>query len=511
MTAATITRLTAPALHAFQQALKQPEQAQAQVLQHIIQNNRDTVFGRQHGFADMHHPCDFARAVPIRQYADFADVITQTAAGKTHLLTTEDVCQFEETGGSTAGTKLIPYTPSLLTAFRQGVHAWLGDLAATRPKAFSGSLYFVISPAARSAHHTLGGIPIGCGDDLQYLGADLAKVLQTQTLYQPELAAAQSAEEWQIRTAVLLAQQENLSLISAWSPTLLLQLLRCLHEQQDKILPHINNKNRRQTVARALAGCLPDTRLLWSHLDTVSCWDSHTAAAPAEQLRQLLPHVYLQGKGLLATEGIATIPFSGCFLPALTSHYLELMDENENLIPLTEWEAGRRYRLILTTQGGLYRYDTQDWLLATPSPYARVPNLHFVGRGNLYSDLCGEKLHEAFVAQALSQVTENIDNKLGNLFVQGVQSPVPHYVLWADERAVLPDRLAEHLDTALCTNPQYAYARQIGQLGALLVCRLPNVNAYATCFAKSRVLGIQKLPLLLPVIQEKEMGARNDK
>ncbi|SSY70291.1 GH3 family domain-containing protein [Alysiella crassa] len=509
MTATAIARLTAPALQAFQQALEQPEQTQSIILQNIILHNRDTVFGKEHSFTDIHNPCDFARAVPIRQYTDFADAINQTAAGKTHLLTTENACQFEETGGSTSGAKLIPYTPSLLMAFRQGVHAWLGDLAKTRPKAFSGNLYFVISPAARSTECTSGGIPIGCGDDLQYLGADLAKILQTQTLYQPELTTAQSATEWHIRTAILLAKQENLSLISAWSPTLLLQLLHCLHQQQDKILPQIHDKNRRQTVARALAASVPDTRLLWSRLDTVSCWDSHTATAPAEQLRQLLPHVHLQGKGLLATEGIATIPFSGCFLPALTSHYLELVDENENLIPLTEWQAGQRYRLILTTQGGLYRYDTQDWLLATPSPYARVPNLCFVGRGNLYSDLCGEKLHEAFVAHALSQITENIDNKLGNLFVQGVQLPLPHYVLWADERAVLPNHLAQNLDTALCANPQYAYARQIEQLGVLKVCRLPDVVAYATRFAKNRVLGIQKLPLLLPVINQ--METQNDK
>ena len=181
--------------------------------------------------------------------------------------------------------------------------------------AFSGCLYFIISPAARSRSHTAGGIPIGTGNDLNYLGSALAQRIAPQILHQPQLAQAQSPADWQIRTATLLAQSPSLSLISAWSPTLLLNIVHTLHQQQDTILRHIPDAHRRRTLAQALAPAIPRTQQIWTQLDTISCWDSHTAAAPADQLRQLFPHAHLQGKGLLATEGITTLPFSGCLLP----------------------------------------------------------------------------------------------------------------------------------------------------------------------------------------------------
>lgn len=495
----SLIRLAAPAVSALKQAFADPERAQQQVLQRILADNRSSAFGRRHDFARLQNAEDFAAAVPIRRYEDFRADIERTAAGEQGLLTAAPVRLFEETGGSTAGAKLIPYTDALLDAFRRSLHAWLGNLAAQRPQAFSGSLYFIVSPAARSRSETDGGIPIGSGSDLGYLGNEAAALLQPQTLYQPELAQQQSADEWRIRTAALLAQHENLSLISAWSPTLLLQISDCLYREQDTVLAQIADPDRRRRLARALSGSQPDWTAVWPQLDTVSCWDSHTAAAPAGRLRGYFPHAVIQGKGLLATEGIATLPFSGSLLPALTGHYCEFADDAGNILPPHRLQHGRRYRLILTTQGGLYRYDTQDWLLAAPSPYPQTPALHFVGRGNLYSDLCGEKLNEAFVAQAVQQAVGNLSD---GMFLQGIAAAVPYYILIVPTAAVLPEDTAVRLDEALCANPQYRYARRIGQLGTVRLHRLPDPAACAARLSPSRLMGMQKLPLLLSVAEQ---------
>ena len=461
----TLPSLLAPAHTAYQTALRRPQHTQAQILHTILRSNQHSQFGQQHHFAQIRSPEDYAQRVPIQSYETLAPLIARHAGGEANILTSSPIIQFEETGGSTAGAKLIPYTAPLLTAFQHGIHAWFANLLAHRPHAFSGSLYFIISPAARRHSHTAGGIPIGTGNDLNYLGSALAEHIAPQTLYHPRLAEQQSPESWQIRTAALLAQSPNLSLISAWSPTLLLNIIHTLHQQQDRILRQIPDAARRHTVAQALAPTIPNTPKIWTQLDTISCWDSHTAAAPAAQLRQLFPHAHLQGKGLLATEGITTLPISGCLLPALTSHYYEFADENNRIHPLHQLQHGNRYRLILTTQGGLYRYDTQDWLLAQASPYAHVPSLHFIGRSSLTSDLVGEKLTEAFVAQAIRQALAPFS---GCLFLQGSTTPQPHYILWHDP-AFKP---SDHALAAL----------------------------YAARHARSRVLGTQKIPMLLPPI-----------
>jgi len=493
----TLPTLLAPAHAAYQTALRHPQRTQAQILRTILRSNQHSQFGQQHHFAHIRSPEDYAQRVPIQSYDTLAPSIARHAGGEANILTSSPVIQFEETGGSTAGAKLIPYTAPLLTAFQHGIHAWFADLIAQRPHAFSGCLYFIISPATRSRSHTAGGIPIGTGNDLNYLGSALAEHIAPQTLYHPRLAEQQSPESWQIRTAALLAQSPSLSLISAWSPTLLLNIIHTLHQQQDRILSQIPDAARRHTVAQALAPAIPNTQKIWTQLDTISCWDSHTAAAPAAQLRQLFPHAHLQGKGLLATEGITTLPFSGCLLPALTSHYYEFADEHGQIRPLHQLQHGNRYRLILTTQGGLYRYDTQDWLLAQASPYANVPSLHFIGRSSLTSDLVGEKLTEAFVAQAIRQTLAPVS---GCLLLQGTSTPTPHYILWHEPTFTPSENALAALNTALCANPQYHYAQQIGQLGNLTAQAHPDLPAYAARHARSRVLGTQKIPMLLPPI-----------
>lgn len=493
----TLPTLLAPAHAAYQTALRHPQRTQAQILRTILRSNQHSQFGQQHHFAHIRSPEDYAQRVPIQSYDTLAPSIARHAGGEANILTSSPVIQFEETGGSTAGAKLIPYTAPLLTAFQHGIHAWFADLIAQRPHAFSGCLYFIISPATRSRSHTAGGIPIGTGNDLNYLGSALAEHIAPQTLYYPRLAEQQSPEDWQIRTAALLAQSPSLSLISAWSPTLLLNIIHTLHQQQDRILSQIPDAARRHTVAQALAPAIPNTQKIWTQLDTISCWDSHTAAAPAAQLRQLFPHAHLQGKGLLATEGITTLPFSGCLLPALTSHYYEFADEHGQIRPLHQLQHGNRYRLILTTQGGLYRYDTQDWLLVQASPHANVPSLHFIGRSSLTSDLVGEKLTEAFVAQAIHQALPPFS---GCLLLQGASTPTPHYILWYEPTFTPTAQALAQLNAALCANPQYHYAQQIGQLGKLTARPHPQLIAYASQHAPSRVLGTQKIPMLLPPI-----------
>ena len=485
----TLPTLLAPAHTAYQTALRRPQHTQAQILHTILRSNQHSQFGQQHHFAQIHNPEDYAQRVPIQSDETLAPLIDRHAHGERNILTSSPIIQFEETGGSTAGAKLIPYTAPLLTAFQHGIHAWFADLIAQRPHAFSGCLYFIISPATRSRSHTAGGIPIGTGNDLNYLGSALAEHIAPQTLYHPRLAEQQSPEDWQIRTAALLAQSPSLSLISAWSPTLLLNIIHTLHQQQDRILSQIPDAARRHTVAQALAPAIPNTQKIWTQLDTISCWDSHTAAAPAAQLRQLFPHAHLQGKGLLATEG--------SLLPALTSHYYEFADEHGQIRPLHQLQHGNRYRLILTTQGGLYRYDTQDWLLVQASPHANVPSLHFIGRSSLTSDLVGEKLTEAFVAHAIPQALAPFS---GCLFLQGSTTPQPHYILWHEPTFTPSENALAALNTALCANPQYHYAQQIGQLGNLTARPHPQLLAYASQHAPSRVLGTQKIPMLLPPI-----------
>ena len=498
-TPAALYTLTAPALAAFQAALAAPQATQTQLLHTILQHNAHSQFGRRHGFAQLSGYADFAAAVPLGNYASHQHAIEQTAHGVPQLLSSEPVLMFEETGGSSGGAKLVPYTAALQAAFARAVLPWLGDLMRRRPQAFAGQLFFIISPASRNASHTPGGIPIGSGNDLAYFGHELAAALAGRTLFLPELLQAQSAAEWQWHSARLLLHAPALSLISVWSPTLLLAIIHTLQQQQDSLLATVTDRHHRARLSRALSGHSPDTRALWSQLDTISCWCSHTAAAPAAQLQALFPQAYLQGKGLLATEGITSLPFGEHPYPllAVNSHFYEFAADNGEIYQAHELAADAQYRVIITTQGGLYRYDTGDCVQVCGFEQG-VPRLNFIGRSGWYSDVCGEKLNEAFVRNAMLSVDPRLPE---HCLLQGTAMPQPHYRLLAADAdaAWLNADVCAALDSALHANPQYAHARRIGQLHPLRLHWVADIPAHAAALARpEQRLATRKIALLLP-------------
>ncbi len=487
----------AQALRRFHTALADPQAAQQRILRDILAANAGSRFGQAHGFAGIGDYAAFARRVPVRTYEDFRADIEALADGEPARLTSEAVAYFEATGGSSGGAKLVPYTPVLLAAFQRAVLPWLADLQQQVPQVFAGRLFFIISPAERTATHTAGGLPIGNGSDLAYLGEELGGRLAARTLFQPELLQAQSAAQWQWRSAQMLLAAEDLSLMSVWSPTLLLAILDTLQQEQDSLLAGITDTRRRARLTKALSPPQPDTRAIWPQLSVISAWSSHTAAAPAEALRRLFPEVLLQGKGLLATEAVSSIPFSGSPWPllAVNSHFYELRDADGEVLPATAAAAGRDYGLLLTTQGGLYRYDSGDQV-RVHGFWRGVPQLEFIGRGNLYSDLCGEKLSEAFVRQAMQAVDSRLPEQA---LLQGVAGRPSYYRLLVPAVLAGQAQLAEQLDAALAANPQYAYARRIGQLGRLRLEAVDNLQAHAAAYQRpGQKFATRKTPLLLP-------------
>src|SRR5262249_13673533 len=100
----------------------------------------------------------------------------------------------------------------------------------------------------------------------------------------------------------------------------------------------------------------------WPRLELISCWTSAISARFLPELKELFPGVEIQGKGLLATEGVVTFPELGrpAPSPAVTSHFLEFVGDDGKARPVDELETGARYRVLITTGGGLARYDLGD-------------------------------------------------------------------------------------------------------------------------------------------------------
>jgi hypothetical protein len=469
------------------------------VLVAILRRNRDTEFGRAHHFGEIDGPRAYQQQVPLSRYEDYAEAIGRIATGRGGVLTRDRIELLEPTSGTTGGEKLIPYTGSLRRQFQRAVAAWVADLFRNRPMLRQGRAYWSISPAFGPPRRTSSGIPIGFEDDAAYLGTAERWLLKKLLVVPAEVAHLTDIDSFRYCTLWFLLRATDLTLMSVWSPTFLLALLAPLEAWHDRLCFDLDHGRPQpptplpETLAKQFS-CggwgegtrgaelreifranlsLPERlRLIWPRLGIISCWADANAARYLPELHSLFPGVEIQAKGLLATEGCVSIPLLGRLGAALTvrSHFFEFqeIDAPRSVRLAHELERGGRYRVVLTTAGGLYRYELRDEVEVSGFEN-QCPLVHFVGKSDCVSDLVGEKLSEAHVRTVLNRLFGgNGPPPAFALLVPVVDRP-PRYRLYLQGLALSGDAAvmkgcAAGLETGLCENPHYAYARQLEQL-----------------------------------------------
>jgi hypothetical protein len=520
-------------LSKFHRAASDVQNEQAQVLNEIIAANKDTAFGRQHRFDQIRTPRDFQSQIPLANYEDLQPWIDRAASGEPNVLTAEPIPLFEPTSGTTSAEKLIPYTSSLRRQFQRGIATWIADLFTHRPAARRGRAYWSISPAFGKPRRTSGGIPIGFEDDAAYLGGLDRLALRRILAIPPDVARLHDTPTMRRATLRHLLAAKDLSLISIWNPSFLTILLDEFNAHWEDLCADLrtgkSNGNEklhvpcdRHRIDEIIAICRSTNvlserlRQLWPNLALVSCWADAAAAQPYAELRQHLPHIEFQLKGLLATEGFISLPLCNRPAPALAirSHFFEFLPvsatgEGDPTTPrfAHELESGRHYHVVITTGGGLYRYQLHDEIKVV-GHWQSCPLLQFIGKTNQYSDLVGEKLAEPFVRQSIAEVCSRhkIEPQFSLVFPKTGHPPRYCLLLQARTTPEILSRIAAEMQDALERNPHYRYAVGINQLGRLEVAALnPSCNAQRLFIDQSAERG-QKLGNIKPASLDRWTG-----
>jgi hypothetical protein len=489
----------------FQLASRNVAAEQFRILRRILHANAQTEFGRTHKFSSIRSFSDYQRRAPLSGYDDYKKWIDRCAKGFARVLTSESINLFEPTSGSTEPTKWIPYTASLRQEFQNGIRAWIGDLFLNFPDLISGQAYWSVSPANRERRTTPGGLEIGFEDDTAYIGGWQHRLVKAVMAVPSQVRLSSDLEAFRYITLLFLVRSHNLRLISIWNPSFLSLLLNRLPEWGDQLEydlargtvraasglppglePFIHPDPRRAAEVRAALRAITAQERhvrLWPKLGLISCWADANAAAAASKLAELFPHSRLQGKGLIATEGFVSFPMvrheDGVL--AIRSHVLEFLPtdstgkiDSERPQLAHQLERGQRYIVALTTGGGLYRYQTHD-LIEVTSRFRACPLIRFLGRQRYVSDWFGEKLNEVHV----SRILQGAFGKVGvapafAMLACETGWPSPSYVLFIDtpESREILHQVAKIVETGLCENFHYRYARQLGQLAPVRVYRV---------------------------------------
>lgn len=527
---------------ALRAALAQPQACQERVLRRILATNPTTAYGRHHGWAEPDVGDlvrEYRQAFPVVDYDALAPWISRIRDGERNVLTTEPVLMFEKSSGSTAASKYIPYTRRLRNEFQSATSTWLYDLLAQRPRLRQLGSYWSVSPVAQAPEVTAGGLRVGFEDDTEYFDPLERWVLGQLMLVPGTIKRTPDVASCRYVTLRFLLERDDLGMISVWNPTFLTLLMQEIEVQGDRLVRDLQQGTltpptpldpalqaslergltRRPRMADRLKALLtgPSPLLgteLWPRLQLISCWTSGISGRFLPDMQERFPGVEIQGKGLLATEGVVSIPLLGHpgSVLALDSHFYEFVPEGAEPSAAKlahELEVGKRYTVLMTTGGGLYRYALHD-MIEVVGRLEATPLIDFVGKSARISDLVGEKLNELHVGQVFDLVFRPLPSAprfamlAPELDEPDAPDEPPCYALYLEHPDVSDDELdalAALVDSALRANHHYAYARDLGQLGPVRGRRVPNDGAaryLEGCVALGQKAGDVKPTMLHP-------------
>ncbi|HET8803986.1 MAG TPA: GH3 auxin-responsive promoter family protein [Aequorivita sp.] len=108
-----------------------PVETQRKVFEKLISQAKNTAFGKDHDFQNIHSFEDFATQVPVRDYEDLKLYVDRVVAGEENVLWPRKPLYFAKTSGTTSGAKYIPLTkesmPYHIEAARNAILCYINE------------------------------------------------------------------------------------------------------------------------------------------------------------------------------------------------------------------------------------------------------------------------------------------------------------------------------------------------------------------------------------------------
>jgi hypothetical protein len=477
-----------------------PAEIQNQLLVDIVRGNRGTRFGRDHHFDTIHSLSEYRQRVAINDYERLRPYVELAQNGESSVLTAAPVLMFTMTSGSTGLPKLIPVTETTRRNHRQLTRFWYYRALVDHPDLFSGKLLGVVSPAVEG--RTAGGIPFGAASGLIYQSSP--SWIQHAYAAPYEIAGVKDFEAKYYLT-MRLALEQDITFFGTPNPSTILKLVESANSAKDEIIKDIRDGaisprcNVPPEMRAALTGRLKknpdrarrlesliknDGRLrpkeYWPRLQLIGCWKGGTVGVRLHEFdRWFGRSTPVRDLGYMASEAQMTLPISdsgSAGILALDENFYEFIAESEigssspTLLTCAELEEGSSYYLILTTPGGLYRYDIND-VVRVAGFFNRTPLIEFVRKGRDVTNITGEKLHVNQVIQAMAQA-QSAAGIVVQYFRAGADVERSLYVFSVEFHGIMPaqeqlSRMLPELDSALRgLNVEYAQKRDSLRLAA---------------------------------------------
>ena len=488
---------TGSTLRSFDEQCRALVDTQSRVLRRLVDRNKNSAFGLDHGFAGIKTLSDFQQTVPVSTYEDLQPYIERSLNGEPKQLTAENPVMFATTSGTTGASKYIPVTATSKASKSKLMRVWLGALFKEHPGVLDGKILAVVSPEVEN--YSPGGIPCGAESGHGYRAMSPAVKGQYSAPYELCEIADYEARYFAI---LRIACAQPVSLIYAVNPSTALLLAQKMGVHTEEIIKDVRNGTlssnfdiapeirgvvepllapnpQRATELEAAAyrgggRLLP--RTVWPELACIACWKGGTVGMYLDRFGDYFdPATPVRDIGYFASEVRGSVVLSdegSSGVLSVTENLFEFAPADgaakpsgdELLLP-HQLQQGEQYFIYVTTLAGLYRYEMND-LMEVTGFYGQTPILRFLHKGKGMVSFTGEKLSES---QVITAVERGLADRRGAFefiaAVGEVPDERPRYAFLVefddppgDEEA---HRMLRGIEDALCElNMEYAAKRK---------------------------------------------------
>ena len=486
--------------HSFDKLTRSPHSSQKKLLFEILRKNKDTEYGKKYYFSKISDEKDFQKYIPVNSYEDLEPYVEKIIDGRRNILTSDMPVMFNLTSGSSDKPKYIPVTAKTKKHTDILMHQWLYRTLLCHSTFLDG--YSLVITGSPVEGYTSSDIAYGSLSGQIYNNLPRG-IMDRYAL--PFVVAEISNYDLRYYAIARLAIEKEVSFIATPNPTTLIRLAEIGMQYQEEIIRSIQegclfkksdfqiNAHDLEIVKSLNNTIKPDIsrgeflrdiinnnerllpRYYWSSLKLIGCWLGGSVGYHAEKLSSYYGGAPRRDLGYLASEGCITLPYedsTASGILALQNNYYEFVPEDaashSQVLLSHELEKGKLYKILLTNESGLYRYDIND-TVRVDKFYNQTPVLSFVHKSNDILNITGEKLHLNHLLAAFKKVQSRFGISVSQFRVAPNNDFIRHEIFIAFSRDVSPvivkNSILQEIDFYLSeTNIEYAQKRKSKRL-----------------------------------------------
>lgn len=398
---------------------------QDRVLKYLVNEAKETAFGRDHDFGNIDSYEDFIKRVPIRDYEELKPYVERIKAGEKHVLWPGLPLYFCKTSGTTSGAKYIPLTKaSLPNHIRSARNAMLSYIADTSDARFvNGKMIFL--QGSPKLERMMSGIKFGrlSGIVANHVPAYLLK--NRLPSYKTNCI-----DDWEDKVGEIVGEtmDQNMTMISgipSWVQMYFEKLLEASGKSTiAELYPHFSlfvyggvNFGPYKEKFKALIGKeIPSIELYPASEGFIAYQDSQSA------------------------EGMLLVVNSGLFYEFIPAD--QFQETNPDRFSLGQVKLGVNYVLIINSNAGLWGYNLGDTVrFVSLDP----PRIKVTGRIKHFTSAFGEHVIAEEVEKAMQQAGQKFNLIVNEFHVAPQTDPsegLPYHEWFADLHAT-PENLEE--------------------------------------------------------------------